>query len=104
MNLTVATAALVVACLLGSAQTLAQNAYIANGDDNTVSVISTATNTVIGSPISVGIAPTGVAVTPDGSKVYVANNGFAGPTRDRLPDLRRCRPLRCGGHPGWQHS
>jgi YVTN family beta-propeller protein len=38
-----------------------------------VSVIATATNTVLGSPIPVGNHPFGVAVTPDGSKVYVAN-------------------------------
>jgi DNA-binding beta-propeller fold protein YncE len=36
-------------------------------------VIDTATNTVIGSPITVGTIPYGVAVTRDGSKVYVAN-------------------------------
>jgi YVTN family beta-propeller protein len=82
MNLTVATAAFVVGCLLGSAQTLAQNAYITNGGDNTVSVISTATNTVIGSPISVGRQPAGVAVTPDGSKVYVTNYGDPGTPMD----------------------
>jgi len=32
-------------------------------------VIDTATNTVVGSPITVGNGPTGVAVTPDGKKV-----------------------------------
>ena len=47
--------------------------YVANEGANTVSVISTATNTVIGSPIPVGNGPFGVAVTPDGSKVYVTN-------------------------------
>jgi YVTN family beta-propeller protein len=36
-------------------------------------VIDTATNTVIGSAIPVGRVPYGLAVTPDGSKVYVAN-------------------------------
>ena len=40
---------------------------------NTVSVIDTATNTVIAT-IPVGSSPFGVAVTPDGSKVYVAND------------------------------
>jgi len=38
-----------------------------------VSVISTATDTVIAPPIPVGSLPWGVAVTPDGSKVYVVN-------------------------------
>jgi DNA-binding beta-propeller fold protein YncE len=30
-------------------------------------------NNVVGSPITVGTQPLGVAVTPDGSKVYVTN-------------------------------
>src|SRR5258706_15712438 len=64
-----------VAGLLGSAQALAQNAYIPNSIDHNVSVIDTATNTVIGSPIPVGPNPRAVAVTPDGSKVYVPNSG-----------------------------
>jgi YVTN family beta-propeller protein len=62
-----------LATALGTAPTLAQKAYIANFNDNTVSVIDTTTNTVIGSPITVGSEPNGVAVTPDGSKVYVTN-------------------------------
>ena len=67
-------AAYAVACFLGSAQTLAQNAYIPNSGSDTVSVIDTLTDTVIGSPIPVGSVPIGVAVAPDGSKVYVANS------------------------------
>ena len=55
--------------------THAQKAYITNSVDNTVSVIETTTNTVIGSPIHVGFLPYGLAVTPDGSKVYAANDG-----------------------------
>jgi YVTN family beta-propeller protein len=39
-----------------------------------VSVIDTTTNTAIGSPITVGPFPLGVAVTPDGSTVYVTNH------------------------------
>ncbi|MBV8969248.1 MAG: autotransporter domain-containing protein [Verrucomicrobia bacterium] len=50
------------------------DAYISNGNSNTVSVIDTETNTVIGS-LAVGSAPAGVAVTPDGRYAYVANNG-----------------------------
>jgi YVTN family beta-propeller protein len=49
-----------VSCFLASAQTLAQNTYITNFD-NTVSVISTATNTVTAT-IPVGSTPFGVAV------------------------------------------
>jgi YVTN family beta-propeller protein len=52
--------------------------YVANASSFTVSVIDTATNAVVGSPIRVGSFPWGLAVTPDGSKVYVANFGFEG--------------------------
>ncbi|MCO5383738.1 MAG: hypothetical protein NHB15_18045 [Methanosarcina barkeri] len=45
-----------------------------NYGSNNTSVIDTATNTVIDT-VNVGTNPFGVAVTPDGSKVYVANNG-----------------------------
>ena len=51
--------------------------YVTNEADSTVSVIDTATNTVVGSPIPVGSVPIGVAVTPDGTKVYVTNFGSA---------------------------
>jgi YVTN family beta-propeller protein len=42
-----------------------------------VSVIDTVSNTVIGPKIQVGSVPIGVAVTPDGSSVYVSNEGGA---------------------------
>ena len=48
-------------------------AYINNVDDNDVSVISTATNTVVAT-IRVGTQPIGIAVTPDGTKVYITNS------------------------------
>jgi YVTN family beta-propeller protein len=47
--------------------------YVTNANSNTISVIDTAKNTVVGSPIPVDFHPEGVAVTPDGKKVYVAN-------------------------------
>src|ERR1700751_4984019 len=65
--------AALVFCLLASAQVLAQNAYITNYGSNTVSVIATASNTVIAT-IPVGGAPYGVAVNPDGGRVYVTNS------------------------------
>jgi YVTN family beta-propeller protein len=40
-------------------------------------VIDTATNKVV-KTINVGLAPSGVAVAPDGSRVYVANEAFKG--------------------------
>src|SRR5262249_57229025 len=71
-----AIAALVFCCFAG-AQALAQNAYITNSGVppdffGTVSVIDTTSNTVAAT-IPVGSAPFGVAVSPDGSTVYVAN-------------------------------
>jgi len=65
--------ALSLACLFAPASVRAQNAYITNSGDDTVSVIDTTTDTVVGAPIPVGVDPSGVAVTPDGSKVYVVN-------------------------------
>jgi YVTN family beta-propeller protein len=62
--------------VLGSAQSLAQNAYIANNGSNDVSVIDTATNKVTAT-ISVGSFPLGVTVTPDGGNVYVTNTNSA---------------------------
>jgi len=48
-------------------------AYVANSGSGSVSVIDTATNTVVGLPIVVGEGPSGIAITPDGSRAYVAN-------------------------------
>jgi YVTN family beta-propeller protein len=47
-------------------------AYVPNGND--VSVIDTATNTVVAT-VPVGNNPFGPAVTPDGTHVYAANLG-----------------------------
>jgi YVTN family beta-propeller protein len=65
--------ALTLACLLGPASTHAQNAYITNLGSFTVSVIDTATDMVTAT-IPGGLVPFGVAVSPDGSKVYVTNS------------------------------
>src|SRR5262245_4792408 len=47
-------------------------AYITNGTDGTVSVLDTASNTVVAT-VTVGSSPTGVAVNPVGTRVYVTN-------------------------------
>jgi YVTN family beta-propeller protein len=61
--------------LLASPAEAAPFAYVVNNGDNTVSVIDTATNAVVGTPIPVGGLPNGVAITPDGTHAYVANAG-----------------------------
>ena len=48
-------------------------AYVTNSNSSSVSVIDTATNTVVAT-IGVGNRPIGVAFTPNGSRVYVANS------------------------------
>lgn len=48
------------------------NVYVTNPGDLSVSVIDTATKTVVDN-VTVGNYPLGVAVTPDGSLVYVGN-------------------------------
>jgi YVTN family beta-propeller protein len=49
-------------------------AYVTNSSSSSVSVVDTASNTVVAT-IGVGNRPIGVAFTPNGSRVYVANSG-----------------------------
>jgi YVTN family beta-propeller protein len=59
--------------LIGAIAHAAPFAYIANDGDGTVSVIDTATNTVIGAPIAVGGSPFAIVINPAGTRVYVPN-------------------------------
>jgi YVTN family beta-propeller protein len=52
-------------------------AYITNAVSNNISVIDIATNNVTAT-VPVGIEPTRVAVSPDGTKVYVTNCNYDG--------------------------
>jgi YVTN family beta-propeller protein len=68
----------IAACLaslgaLAASAGAAPLAYTANYEGNSVSVINTATNAVVGKPIPVGKGPASVAVTPDGKRAYVTN-------------------------------
>jgi YVTN family beta-propeller protein len=47
--------------------------YVTNILQDTVSVIDTLTNTLVGT-ITVGQSPWGIAITPDGTRAYVANS------------------------------
>lgn len=51
----------------------ASRVFVTNICGTTVSIISTATNSILAT-LGVGAQPWGVAVSPDGSRVYVANN------------------------------
>ncbi len=71
-----------------------QSLYTANYINNTVSVISTATNQVVGAPIAVGTTPVSVAVSPNGNTVYATNiptTRFRSSTRRRAPSRGRYR-------------
>jgi YVTN family beta-propeller protein len=60
--------------LFGASVVFAQTrAYVPNVGDFTVSVIDSATNTVVAT-VPVGVLPIAVAVTPDGAFAYVTNN------------------------------
>lgn len=48
--------------------------YISNDAEDTVSVIDTATNSLVAT-VTVGLGPEGVAVNPMGTRVYVADLG-----------------------------
>src|SRR2546423_12261391 len=63
-----------LAACLGVFANAAPFAYITNnaGSTNTVSVINIASNAVIAT-ITVGVHPVGTGLTPDGARVYVAN-------------------------------
>lgn len=57
--------------------------YVADSSADTVSVIDTATNAVVAT-IKVESFPDGVAVTPNGALVYVANNGGNNPASNTV--------------------
>lgn len=46
---------------------------VGSGNGTTVRVVNLNTNTIVGSPITVGLAPASLAITPDGAFVYVIN-------------------------------
>lgn len=46
---------------------------LGSGNGMTVSVVNLNTNTIVGAPIIVGLAPASLAITPDGAFVYVLN-------------------------------
>ena len=50
------------------------HAYVADSQAHVVSVLDTATESVVGT-IAVGTAPSGVAITRDGTRAYVTNTG-----------------------------
>ncbi|MFL5871997.1 MAG: beta-propeller fold lactonase family protein [Solirubrobacterales bacterium] len=62
----------VLSLALFAPQALARYVYTGNYDTDSVSVIDTATNQVVGNPIPAGNGPYSMAVTPNGQTLYVA--------------------------------
>lgn len=62
----------VIASLAGLAPAEAQNAFITNSADNTVSIIDVPSGTVIGA-VPVSSEPQGIAVAPNGTTAYVTS-------------------------------
>jgi YVTN family beta-propeller protein len=62
-----------LACLGAASASAAQLAVVGNRESNSVSVVNTATNQVVGEPIAAGEGPASVAITPDGRYAYVAD-------------------------------
>ena len=74
-------------------------AYVANQGTNTVTVINTKTGAVVGNPIFVGTAPTGVLANADGSRVYVANRTSGTVSVIRTSDNTVIGSVRVGTQP-----
>ena len=73
-----------------------------NNADGTVSVITTATGAVA-APITVGNAPTGMAITPDGKHAYVANNADGTVSVITTATGGMSAPITVGSRPmGWR--
>ncbi len=79
--------------------TVGDLAYVANQGTNTVTVINTKTGAVVGNPIVVGTAPTGVLANADGSKVYVTNRTSGTVSVIRTSDNTVIGSVKVGTHP-----
>lgn len=74
-------------------------AYVVNAFSDSVTPIPTSTNRA-GRPIPAGRLPIAIAVTPDGSRAYVVDEGSPGTvTPIRTASNRAGRPIRVGGTP-----
>ena len=61
---------------------------VGSGNGTTVRVVDLNTNSIIGPPIVVGLAPAALAITPDGAFVYVANYTTGDPGSGTISIIR----------------
>lgn len=74
---------------------------VQSGNGTTVRVVDLATNSIIGGPITVGTAPAGLAVTPDGAYVYVINYIDGNPDTGTISIIRTSDNTVVGTIPGF---
>lgn len=75
-----AVALVLLASAAFAAAASARGAYVSNYGSANVSLIDTATNSPVGSPLGAGTDPLGIAYTPDGQFAYVANQSSSNMT------------------------
>jgi len=63
---------------------------VGSGNATTVRVVNLNSNSIIGQPITVGLAPAALAITPDGKYVYVANYVDGNPGTGTISIIRTC--------------
>jgi len=93
-----------------SATAAGPKAYVGNFNDNTVSVIDTASGAVVAT-VPVAAGPHGMAATPDGRTVYVSGDGSStvsviDASADKVArtiDVGKT-PARSRGHARWTHA
>lgn len=74
---------------------------VMSGNGTTVRVVDLETNVIIGAPITVGTAPAGLAVTPNGSYVYVINYIDGNPSTGTISIIRTSDNTVVGTIPGF---
>lgn len=74
---------------------------VMSGNGTTVRVVNLATNTIVGAPITVGTAPAGLAVTPNGAYVYVINYIDGNPGHGTISIIRTSDNTVIGTIPGF---
>jgi YVTN family beta-propeller protein len=76
---------------------------VGSGNGTTVRVVDLNSNTIIGAPIQVGLAPAALAISPDGNYVYVVNYEDGNPGTGTMDVIRTSDNIviaTIGGFPG----
>ncbi len=74
---------------------------VQSGNGKTVRVVDLQSNAIVGAPITVGTAPAGLAVTPNGAFVYVINYIDGNPTTGTISIIRTSDNTVVGTIPGF---